>query len=118
MGEEKRDWKVLFEEATEALSQWREEHPRARFTEIEATVDEEMARVRARLLQDLALKSASREWRGREAAGRPKCPVCGEALQSNGEHKRHLTTDHEQVVELRRSNGRCPECGTTLFPPG
>ena len=39
MGEEKRSWKALFEEATEALSQWREEYPRAKFTEIETTVD-------------------------------------------------------------------------------
>ena len=80
MGEEKRSWKALFEEATEALSQWREEHPRATFTEIETTVDEQMARVRARLLQDMALQSASKEWRGRESSDRPKCPVCGEAL--------------------------------------
>jgi uncharacterized OB-fold protein len=27
-------------------------------------------------------------------------------------------TEREQIVELRRSYGRCPECGASYFPPG
>ena len=114
----KRDWNDLFEEATEAMSQWRARHRRATFNEIESTVDEELARVRARLLQDLALASASRDWSGQRAEERPKCPECGRALQSNGRRRRDLVTNQEQAIELRRSHGRCPECRTSFFPPG
>jgi hypothetical protein len=118
MGEKKRDWNTLFDEASEAMRQWRGRHPRATFVEIDTKVNEEMARVRAKVVEDLVHESASREWQGREKGERPTCPVCGTALNSNGRQKRELITDHEQVVELRRSHGRCPECRTTVFPPG
>jgi ribosomal protein S27AE len=114
----RRDWDGLFEEASEKMRQWRASHPRATFNEIEGTVNEEMARVGAKLMEDLAHESASRQWRGQTKEERPKCPGCGAALQSNGSGKRQLVTDHEQVIELERSHGRCPECGATVFPPG
>ena len=114
----KRNWQTMYEEAEEAVKSWRKTHPKATFTEIENTVDEEMARVRAQMLQDMALESASADWRGKEAAERPKCPECGAAVQANGEKPRRLVTDHEQSVELRRSQARCPGCGATYFPPG
>lgn len=118
MGERKRDWQALFEEAEVAMREWRKSHPRARFTEIETVVDEEMARVRAQMLEELALDSASTDWRGKEREERPQCQLCGAALQANGEQTRRLVTEHEQEVELRRSYGLCPECGASYFPPG
>jgi ribosomal protein S27AE len=118
MGEGRRDWQALFTEAEAAMREWRKAHPRATFTEIETTLDEEMARVRAQMLEELALDSASADWRGKEASERPKCPLCGTAIQANGEHKRQLVTEHEQNIELRRSHGLCPECGASFFPPG
>jgi ribosomal protein S27AE len=118
MGERKRDWDSLVEEASETIRQWRAEHPRATFSEIEATVNEEMARVRAKLMEELIHESASKEWRGRAKEERPTCPGCGAALQSNGRVERDLVTDHEQVIKLERSHGRCPQCGATVFPPG
>ena len=90
----------------------------ATFTEIETTLDEEMARVRAQMLEELVLDSASADWRGKEASERPKCPLCGTAVQANGEYKRQLVTEHEQNIELRRRHGRCPKCGASFFPPG
>jgi hypothetical protein len=114
----KPEWEDLFEEASVKMRRWRVKYPRATFNEIETTVDEEMARVRARMLEDLIHESASTEWRGREKAERPKCPVCGTALSSNGQGKREWVTEHEQVIELRRSHGRCPKCKATVFPPG
>ena len=118
MGEKKRNWQSLYDEATEELKAWRREHRKATFRDIESTVDEKLARVRAQIMQDLALDSESREWAGKAAAERPKCPACGTALQSNGEKERQIIKEHEQAIELRRSQGRCPECGATVFPPG
>ena len=118
MEEKKRNWQSLFDEATEELKAWRQEHRKATFNDIESTVDEKIARLRARMMEDLALDSGSREWAGKPAPERPKCPVCEAPLQSNGEKKRRLTTEHEQTIELRRNQGRCGECGATLFPPG
>lgn len=118
MADRRRDWQTLFEEVEEKMKDWRKSHPRATFTEIETAVDEEMARVRAQMLEDLALDSKSTDWRGQEKDDRPKCVVCGTALQANGEHTRRLVTEHEQIVELSRHHGRCPECGASYFPPG
>ena len=118
MAKKRGDWDSLFEEASETIRRWRADHPRATFNEIEVTVNEEMARVRAKLLEDLIHESASREWRERTKVERPKCPGCGATLYSNGGGKRQLVTDHEQVIKLERSHGYCPECGATVFPPG
>lgn len=108
MTEEKRTWQALYEEAEETVKGWRKTHPKATFTEIEGKVDEEMARVRAQMIQDMALESASADFRGKAATERPKCPECGVAVQANGEKPRRLVTDHEQSVELQRSQARCP----------
>ncbi len=82
------------------MREWRKAHPRATFTEIETTLDVEMARVRAQMLEELALDSASADWRGKEASERPKCPLCGTAMQANGEHKRQLVTN--MLVDVNR----------------
>jgi uncharacterized protein with PIN domain len=118
MAGDKRNWQALFDEAEEAVKGWRKSRPKATFTEIEDKVDEEMARVRAQMLQDMVLESASADWRGAEDTERPKCPECGTAVQANGEKPRRLVTDHEQRVEWQRSQARCPRCGATYFPPG
>lgn len=118
MDEKKRNWQSLFDEATEEMNAWRQEHRKATFNDIESTVDEKLAGIRAQIMEDLALDSGSREWAGKPAAERPKCPACGMALHSNGEKKRRLTTEQEQTIELRRAQGRCAGCGATLFPPG
>lgn len=118
MEEGSRGWDELLEEVTAKLRQWRAEHPRATFVEIERTMDGELARLRARMLEDLIHESASAEWSGRSKAERPKCPVCGRPLQANGPRERTLVTVHEQSIKLKRTHGRCPACQATVFPPG
>lgn len=108
MEEGRRGWDELLEEVTRKLRQWRAEHPRATFVKIERTMDAELARVRARMLEDLIHESASGEWRGRTKAERPKWPVCGRPLQANGPRQRTLVTEHEQSIKLKRTYGRCP----------
>ena len=111
-------WQELFEVAMSEVSEWRGQHKRASFTEIEEALDKQLSEVRAQLLQDLVESSASADIRGQAKEDRPTCPECGEALLANGQHTREVTTTHEQRVQLTRSYGRCPVCGCGFFPSG
>ena len=97
------------------LREWRALHPRATLQEIEAELDQQLERLRAQMLQDLALASAARTARGEERA---VCPECGGALHDAGEHHRTLWTVGQQAVRLDRHYGTCPACGSRVFPPG
>jgi hypothetical protein len=120
MGVERFDaqWRDLAEAALTGMAEWRLQHPKATFREIEAAVDERLARLRARMLQDAALASAARDLRGVPAAERPACPDCGHVVQARGRKTRRLTTSHDQPIELSRAHAVCPACGAGLFPPG
>jgi uncharacterized protein with PIN domain len=111
-------WQELFEAAMSEVADWRREHSRASFAEIEEELDKQLAEVRARMLEDLVESSPRADLRGQAKADRPKCPECGEPLLANGQHTREVTTTYEQRVQLTRSYGRCPECGCGFFPPG
>ena len=110
-------WRVLSDEVLTGLRDWRTAHPRATFAEIEAAVEERLRRLRAQLLQDVALTSAAAVWPDTPTAARPACPDCGTALQSRGQHTRTLTVQGDQAVPLARTYGVCPACGAGLFPP-
>jgi predicted RNA-binding Zn-ribbon protein involved in translation (DUF1610 family) len=110
-------WQVLAEEAITGMAEWRVQHPTATLREIEAAIDEHLAQVRARMLQDAALLSAAADLRALPAAARPVCPDCGQRLEARGQEVRRLTTRHDQPITLRRTRAVCPECGTALFPP-
>lgn len=113
-----KDWEDLYQEASEATRRWRREHKRATLTEIEETVDQELARVRAQMIQDLAMASEMADVRSMAREERPKCPQCGRPAVANGRQKRRLTTDQEQVVELNRSKVYCRHCQLSFFPSG
>ena len=110
-------WQVLAEEAITGMAEWRVQHPTATLREIEAAIDEHLAQVRARMLQDAALLSAAADLRALPAAARPVCPDCGQRLEARGQEARRLTTRHDQPITLRRTRAVCPQCGTALFPP-
>ncbi|MFQ5434755.1 MAG: hypothetical protein ACE5FD_07750 [Anaerolineae bacterium] len=111
-------WTDSFREASDEVSQWRKRHPRATFTEIENSVDEELSKIRLCMVQDLAMESEMRDFKQLPPEKRPKCPVCGKTLASNGQQSRDLVTTYEQVVKLERSKGYCKSCRTSFFPPG
>lgn len=116
-GEEMRKrWNGLSEEILSGMVEWREQHPRATFREIETEVDKRLAVLRARMLSDAAIRSAQTEWDG--ASGEVRCPNCGGKLEQNGKKKRKLQTRGGQEVELEREYGVCPQCGQRIFPPG
>lgn len=99
------------------VKEWRVQHPRATLEEIEAAIDEGLAKVRARMLEDVALASAVADISQGEDE-RPSCPKCGHKLESQGQRTRSVTTNYNQVIHLKRTYAKCPACGEALFPPG
>lgn len=109
-------WNALAAEVLTGFRAWRAAHPTATLTEIEDDLDRRLHGMRARLLEDAAVRSATADL-GRTAA-RPACPACGAPMQADGREQRRLTTTGDEVLTLTRSHARCPACGTGLFPPG
>ena len=108
-------WRHLSEEVLVGMKEWRQAHPRATLREIETALDEKLARVRARMLEDVALASEAADL---VANGeRTMCPSCGHVLEAHGQEERTLTTTGNQEVVLKRSYAVCPACGAGLFPP-
>ncbi|HEY6411331.1 MAG TPA: hypothetical protein VIY29_28050 [Ktedonobacteraceae bacterium] len=111
-------WQNKSAEILTNIKEWRQAHPKATFVEIEDEVHKRMMQLEARVLQDTAEASASREW-GR-GSGQPAilCPTCAVPLQARGQQKRTLQGNGGESVTLSRTYGTCPKCGASLFPPG
>ena len=118
MGLDDERWEQEAEAVLSGMKEWRLQHPRASFREIEAALDERLDRMRARLLEDLALASTAADLAQQAESERPRCRQCGAALVSRGQHARTVLVQGEQAVRLRRSYAVCPSCGEGLFPPG
>jgi hypothetical protein len=110
-------WQPLNHAVNDAMKEWRRQHPRATFQEIESSLDAQLARLRAQMLEDLALSSPSADLPSLSEGERPLCPACGVRLEAQGDHTRTLVTEHDQTVALSRSYATCPQCGAGLFPP-
>ena len=63
-------WHEVAQEVLLEMRSWREEHPRATLQEIEEEVDTRMARMRAGLVEGVAMSSAAVEVGGRAASQR------------------------------------------------
>ena len=111
-------WEALAAEAFLGMKEWRLQHPKATFKEIEQALDARLSVLRARMLQDVALASAAADARPQPLADRPVCPACGGRLVARGQDTRAVTTTHGQTVTLPRSYLVCSVCGTGVFPPG
>jgi hypothetical protein len=106
-------WLAEAAERFAALDAWRQAHPRATWTEIEAAIDAQLGPLRAAMLGDTAMASAATDL----GVGRV-CPQCGEGLQAAGPRRRRLRSEQDIVIEVERTYARCPACGAGLFPPG
>lgn len=113
-----RKWEKLAEEVLSGMREWRVQHPRATLSEMEVALDERLNRMRARMLEDMALASRVANLRAAEAETRPTCSHCGEPLVSRGKRKRRIQTNGGEELVLERSYGVCPQCGVGVFPPG
>jgi NADH pyrophosphatase NudC (nudix superfamily) len=110
-------WRELSEEVIVGMKEWRIQHPKATFQEIETALDERLARLRARMLQDAALASRAADLSATPAEERPRCPECGTPLEPHGQETRTLTTHYDHPLDLKRSYAVCPQCHVGLFPP-
>jgi RNase P subunit RPR2 len=111
-------WRALSEEVLVGMADWRAAHPQATFAAIEAELETQLARLRARYLEALALASRAADVAAQPPAERPPCPTCGQPLQPRGQQTRPVTVRGDQAVQLRRSYATCSACGTGLFPSG
>jgi YgiT-type zinc finger domain-containing protein len=108
-------WKEQGEQVFACLAQWRAGHPQARLAEIEQAGDEQINRLRARMIEQAAQASAAAE---NEASQGLVCEQCGQGLQARGRAKRRWQTHGGQQVEVERTYVTCPQCGGGFFPPG
>ena len=111
-------WSTLSQEVIVGMGEWRSQHPRATLREIETQLDQRLARLRARMLQDTALQSGAVDWQAAAVQEQPVCPECGEQLKPSGWHPRELQSHGQQQLVLERQYGVCPKCGVGFFPPG
>ena len=110
-------WHGMTEEILVGMREWRNRHPKATLREMETELDSRWARVRARMLEDMALASAAADWATTPEGEQPTCPDCGTPLQLRGTDTRTLQTHGGQALTLPRQYGSCPACGAGLFPP-
>src|SRR5262245_8368583 len=103
-----QNWEALSHEILTGMHEWRLSHPKATLREIEVALDEQLSRLRARMLQDVALQSSAANWQHSSTAERPTCRACGTPLILRGKHSRHLKTVGGQELTLERSYGLCP----------
>jgi YgiT-type zinc finger domain-containing protein len=97
----------------EGLNKWREKHPRATMREIEEEIDRRMTEMRARLIANTVMKSASPEMK---KGKKEMCPKCGGEVKKKGKKKRKLETNGGQAIEFEREYVTCQSCGHVFFP--
>jgi YgiT-type zinc finger domain-containing protein len=108
-------WRQLTDEILSGMKEWREQHPKATFYEIEGETMKRMAQLQARLMQEIAQTSPASDWEEAEA---PMCPECGAKMDKRGQQERSLQAQGGQEVVLQRRYAVCPQCGAGIFPPG
>jgi hypothetical protein len=110
-----QQWQQSSQQASQAIAQWRAAHAEATLAEIEAAVDEQMNRLRAGMIEEVA-QASPLEQEGESQQART-CPHCRERMQTRGKHQRYLQTQGGQQVRLTRQYLSCPACGYSFFPP-
>jgi predicted RNA-binding Zn-ribbon protein involved in translation (DUF1610 family) len=109
------EWNGMSTEIMAGVAEWRAAHPQATLREIEAEIDKQLSRLRAKMITDTANQSARARWEGVEGE---VCPECGAKLIKKGKKKRALLTKDGREIELSREYGVCAACGRGVFPPG
>ena len=69
-------WAPRWADVSSRMVQWRKDHPRATLAEIEQALDEQVGRLRADMLANLAMASRVQDVAGAPAEERPRCSAC------------------------------------------
>ena len=109
--------KELGDELIGEMNAWNASNPRATLLEIEVKARELVSQLEASLIQASALERETENWSQREEKARPTCPICQVPLLSRGKRIRHLQGTAGRDIQLERTYGTCPHCGTGFFPP-
>lgn len=115
--EEKDSLKEVSDKLIQDMDVWNKSNPNATFLEIEVKAREGVSRLEARLIQDSVLEREIDDWSKREEKERPTCPNCHIPLVSRGRRLRRLQATEGREIQLKRTYGTCPKCGTGFFPP-
>ena len=113
-GQEKVE-KQFQEDILSGMWEWRLQHPKATFVEIEAEMETRIARLRSKMLEEIIAMSTARDWPEGEGV---RCPKCGAKMERMGKHKRKLQAGGGSEIELEREYAECPGCGAGFFPSG
>jgi hypothetical protein len=111
-------WEKLAREVFSGVKDWRAQNPKATFSEIEEEVDEMLADLRVKMMEDVALASRAKDLADVQEGEPIACTICGNGLREKGMQRRMLTTQNGKQVHLERSYGYCPTCMVGFFPPG
>jgi len=100
------------DELIRKMRQWRQANPKATLTDIEETVEAELAQLRKQIVEEMVQEEVS------GLQEEPACSQCGQQMVKNGRRQRKLKSKEGQTIQLDRQQWRCLSCGATLFPPG
>ncbi len=107
-------WEEQGEDVFAAVAQWRAAHPKATLAEIEQAVDEQMNRLRARMIEQAAQASAAAE---SEASQGLVCEQCGQPLQARGKARRKWQTQGGKPGGSGTNLRDLPAVWRRFFPP-
>jgi hypothetical protein len=99
------------------VKDWRAQNPKATFSEIEEYVDETLADLRVKMMEDVALASRVKDIAALQEGEHIPCTICGDGIKDKGSHIRNLITLNGKQVHLERSYGYCSTCMVGFFPP-
>lgn len=103
------------EDMLSGMWEWRLQHSKATYVEIETEMEKRIARLRAKMLEEIIGMSEAGDWaEGEEIA----CPECGAKMQRQGKRKRSLQGTGGTEIEIEREYAECPACGAGFFPFG
>src|SRR2546427_12583422 len=82
------------------ITQWRKEHPKATWAEIEAAIDEQINQVRAQVIQDVVQVRESEEGSEIPEEERPRCARCGKPRWGRGKQTGWVQSNGGEAVKL------------------
>ena len=98
-------WHRMTAEIMSGMREWREAHPKATLREMEQELDHRWVRVRARMLEDMALASVAADWTTTPAGQQPGCTSLDGRRHHDGSYP---AVGHRHLQRPRRDFAAAP----------